>query len=230
LANKLYFVSRYAIPVVDVTRLSVTGNASSDLPKYCSDANLILIGQPMDNALTAAYRCAFPYVHLHASDRGFTLAGMAYRGDAVGLMALGRLPNSRLALLLHGTDAVGLSRAVARVPASSFIDNADFMVIGPDAGWEGLGGALAAGYLDHLWRPSATGSWAEPQHSVKRWQGSGFDESVDEQCAQEKSLLELSDQELQSFSEKAGAHRPEGLWRAILLVAGFSVLRQSIAQ
>jgi hypothetical protein len=224
LANKLYFVSRYAVPIVDVSQ-HVSNYSNANLPEYCSNANLIFIGHPSENSLLNTNRCAFPYVQLHDSDRGFTLGGLTYAGSAIGLMALGRLDNSRLALLLHGTDEIGLSRVVARVPVSSFVDSADFMVLGPDAGWKGLGGALAAGYLDNLWQLSASGSWAEPQHSVKRWQGSGFDESMDSHCADRRQQLELSDQEVLSFSS---AWRCAGAWWLSTLLVGSTLLGQVV--
>jgi hypothetical protein len=222
IANKLYFVSRYSVPVVQAPR---DGDASTDLPTYCADANIIFIGHAEDNHFIRANRCAFPYVQFHNSDRGFTLDGMSYTGNAVGLMALGRLSNGRLALLLHGTDALALSRVAARVPASSSVDNTDFMVLGPDAGWEGLGGVLAAGYLDNLWRPSATGSWAEPQHSVKRWRGEAFDDSDDGYCTEERRQLELSDLEVQSFSGSYAWHRSLGWWQSALLVTVTALLQ-----
>lgn len=197
LANKLYFISRYAIPIVDA---SSSVNASSDLPWYCADANLIFMGHVRGNSVALANSCSFPYVRMHETGKGFTLNGHSYKAPATGLLALGRLRNGRLALLVHGTDAVGLSRAVSRVPVASQVDSSDFMVLGPDAGWKGLGGVLAAGYLDHLWRPSAVGSWAEPEHSVKLWSGVGFDDSQDNShCAEETQNLEQSDLELMSF-------------------------------
>jgi len=217
LANKLYFVSRYAVPIVDADKLENT-----KLPEFCAAANLILIGHKQDNKLVSDHQCAFPYIRLHDHNRGFSLNGLVYSGDAVGLMALGRMPNGHLAMLLHGTDDIGLSRAVARVPASAFVDNADFMVIGPDAGWEGLGGVLAAGYLDQLWRPSVRGSWAEPQHAVKKWHGVGYETSADTHCVRQRHLLELSDAEVERFS-RSGSQRatttlmPVFAWTGLIL-------------
>jgi hypothetical protein len=199
LANKLYFVSRYSVPLVDASFISKTDS----LPSYCADANIIFIGNPASNTLLDKSRCAFPYVNFHDSDSGFTLGGMTYSGKDIGLMALGRLDNGHLALTIHGTSATGLSRIASRVPVSTFVDAADFMVLGPDAGWQGLGGAFASGFLDHMWMPSVTGSWVEPQHAVKRWEGKGYDESVDGHCTEKRQLLEESDSELQSFSRKS---------------------------
>jgi pimeloyl-ACP methyl ester carboxylesterase len=207
LANKLYFVSRYAVPTIDASRTS-----QDNFPEQCSSANLIFIGHAVDNAEVEANRCAFPYLRLHQESNGFSLGGFSYTGPSVGLLALGRLKDGRLALLLHGTDASSLAHAVARVPVSSFVDSQDFMVLGPNAGWEGLSGVLAAGFLDNQWRLSSSSSWAEPEHSSRSWQGKAFDPSSDDQCLQEKQDLMLSDAEILSFVPSSSPYIAVGHW------------------
>jgi len=197
LANKMYFISRYAVPIVESS-----ASGTPELPQYCSDANLIFIGDPAENALLNANACAFPYVRFHTTENAFSLAGIKYLGTGLGLMALGRLQNGHMAVVLDGTDEVGRYNALARLPVGAFIDSSDFLVIGPDAAWEGLGGMLASGYLDPLWKVSAIGSWARPMHSVQRWLGTAYDgvvaaNNVAEYCEARKSILELSDKELQ---------------------------------
>jgi len=214
LANQLYFVSRYAVPIVDTSSPKMKSGA----PSYCADANLILIGSPEENAWVAQYRCAFPYIKFHDTGaisaasggknqaRGFTLGGQAYTGPNIGALAVGTLPatTNRLALLVYGTDARGLGRAARRVPITSQQDGGDFLVLGPDAGWQGEGGLLAAGYLDSTWqvKPSA-GSWAEPVHSssesIFSQEGMGTDGVQDTHCAAQRAALLASDEEIQAF-------------------------------
>jgi len=199
LANKLYFISRYAVPVVDATPGRV------NVPSVCQAANMIFLGHPEDNALLDRDRCAFPYVTFHnQSSSGFTLAGRVYKGAGVGLIGLGHLSNGRLGLVLSGTDGLGILRASDRVPVSSFRDGADYLVLGSDAGWKGDGGALAGGYLDHLWRPSPTSSWAEPEHSVASGPSAGFDGApADARCTQVQADLLQSDAEIRTLSGAA---------------------------
>lgn len=211
IANKLYFVSRYAVPIMYARQENMTGK----VPGYCNDANIIFIGQPQDNTLTDANRCTFPYVTFHDKpSNGFTLSGLAYTGPGIGLIAMGRLQNGRLGLILAGTDSDGLALAGDRLPITSFKDGADYMVLGRDASWQGLGGVLAAGYLDPLWRPSGSG-WAEPEHSVARWNGIGVDGSPeDPRCDEVRTSLLQSDKELNSYG-----HLTCGMpaWMTVLL-------------
>jgi len=202
LASKLYLVSRYAIPIVDASPGQV------HVPSFCRSANMILIGHPQDNALLDRHRCAFPYVNFHnRSLSGFTLDGRIYRGTGVGLIGLGHLVNGSLALVLTGTDGIGIARAADRVPVTSFRDGADYLVLGPDAGWKGDGGALAGGYLDHLWRPSRTSSWAEPEHSVASGPSAGFDGAPpDVCCASIQAELLQSDAEISAAAHTSFAH------------------------
>jgi len=190
LANKLYFVSRYAVPILDAS------HSDADTAQYCEEANLIFIGGPSVNSWTKDHQCSFPYVRFHEGDDGFTLGGFSYKQAGIGLVAMGRLANGHLSLVVHGTDADGLTRARQRVPVTAFIDGADFMVLGPDAGWAGEGGLLAAGYLDSVWQLSETSSWALPPHSVANWEGNSFDASQGTHCTQELKTLTASNEEL----------------------------------
>lgn len=161
LAKKLYYVSRYAVPIVNASEEEFEGHV------HCSDANLILIGHPQDNPWLEKLRCGFGYVRFHkGASKGFTVRGESYVGEKVGLLALGQLQDGRIGLVVHGTDTLGLIRAGQRVPIASWQTGADFLVVGPDVGWEGSGGILAGGYLDANWHPSATSSWAQREHSV----------------------------------------------------------------
>merc|ERR1740129_664079 len=84
------------------------------------------------------------------------------------MLALGGrgLAGGRLALLVHGVGREALAMAAAAVPVSSGRTDADFVVFGPDYGWQGEGGILASGLLDREWRISQHGGWSEPEHSA----------------------------------------------------------------
>jgi len=208
-ANKLYFVSRYAVPIIDGSLPEASQNVSG----YCKDANLVFIGHPQDNRLLDENRCAFPYVRFHEGGSGFTLGGVPYGMPGIGLLALGRLQNARLAVVVLGTNASGLKAAGEHLPITSFKDGADYMVLGPDSSWQGEGGVLQAGYLDPLWRASST-SWAEPAHSVKTWGGMSTDGTDDPRCDQVREALLQSDLEI-STSGAPGAP----LFAAFLVIA-----------
>jgi len=208
-ANKLYFVSRYAVPIIDGSLPEASQNAAG----YCKDANLVFIGHPQDNRLLDENRCAFPYVRFHEGSSGFTLGGVPYTMPGIGLLALGRLPSARLAVVVLGTNSSGLKIAGEHLPITSFRDGADYMVFGPDASWQGEGGVLQAGYLDPLWRPSGA-SWAEPAHSVKTWGGTSTDGTDDPRCDPVREALLQSDLEIIT-SGAPGA----SLFAALLVVA-----------
>eukprot|EP00931_Biecheleriopsis_adriatica_P046284 TRINITY_DN26560_c0_g1_i1.p1 TRINITY_DN26560_c0_g1~~TRINITY_DN26560_c0_g1_i1.p1 ORF type:complete len:1116 (+),score=202.81 TRINITY_DN26560_c0_g1_i1:129-3476(+) len=170
LANKMYFISRYSVPIVDAGP-DVVANGTCSLPSNCDMANLILIGSPTENVLTGCLKCAFPYVRFFNNSEpaleGFAVGGSAYVNTRSGILALGRLPNSKRALLLHSKSAEGLARAVNNVPVSAFHDFDDFMVFGPDFGWQGQGGILASGHLNSQLQISTSESWVIPEHAVK---------------------------------------------------------------
>lgn len=173
LANKLYFVSRYAPTIIDAKHVEATNSAGKVLPAECASSNLIMLGAPAENSVTAYFQCSFPYLRFSdasaqkTGSRGFALDGHIYSADHTGLLAMGPLPHGHLALLVHGTDAEGLARASSAVPVTSGRHGADFMVFGPDFGWKGEGAILAAGYLDPTWQVSKK-SWSEPEHSARQ--------------------------------------------------------------
>lgn len=166
LANKMYFISRYAPLIIDASSSTRNVNAI-DLPHECANANLILIGPPSENSWTAFYRCSFAsYVRFStdlAGGRGFVLNGHGYAASGTGLLAIGGLPSGRTALLVHGIDDHGLEQAAQKIPIRSGGHSADFLVFGPDYGWKGEGGLLAGGFLDAHWRVSSA-AWSEPEH------------------------------------------------------------------
>eukprot|EP00930_Biecheleria_cincta_P078436 TRINITY_DN658_c0_g1_i1.p1 TRINITY_DN658_c0_g1~~TRINITY_DN658_c0_g1_i1.p1 ORF type:complete len:1509 (-),score=316.42 TRINITY_DN658_c0_g1_i1:31-4557(-) len=220
LANKLYFVSRYAPTIVDARQAAdVTAKV---LPAECASANLLMLGSPSDNRVTDHFQCSFPYLRFSdvpapkAGSRGFALDGHVYSANHTGLLAMGPLPNGHLALLVHGTDAEGLARAASAVPVTSGRHGADFMVLGPDFGWKGEGGILAAGYLDPLWQISKE-SWSEPEHSALQQADQAEAPQMRPQpasCAKLRELLARSEAErvkAEGVAEATGSAGPPKL-------------------
>jgi len=167
LAFKMYFMSRFTVPIIDAGK---TPPNSTWARETCGTANLLLLGSPLENTWTAHFRCAFPYVQFLTDPSlpmgSFALGGNAYTANHSGVLALGGLPNGHLALLLHAIGRDGLARVTGAVPVTSGSDTADFLVLGPDYGWQGMGGVLASGILDADWHIASCTGWREPEHSV----------------------------------------------------------------
>jgi len=172
LAHKLYFISRYSVPILEAGNTFITDAGGCFVPYGCDKANLIFIGSPSENPLMDCFKCAFPYVRFFEDPEteisGFAVGGNAYVHNRSAVLAVGILPTTmRTALLLHGNSAEGLARAVDTLPVASHHDFNDFMVFGPEYGWQGQGGLLASGFLDSKWRIATAESWLVPEHSVK---------------------------------------------------------------
>lgn len=75
---------------------------------------------------------------------------------SVGAIFLRPLEDERLELVVWGTDAEALFRASRLVPTVTGVGQPDFVVLGESAGWRGMEGALAMGFLDSEWRVSGS--------------------------------------------------------------------------
>eukprot|EP00439_Symbiodinium_sp_Y106_P047142 s1101_g6.t1 len=237
LANKLYFVSRYAPRVIDASGANFVGDRW-DLPGECASANLLLIGSPSENAWTSRFSCAFPYLQFvrpESNDAGHVRAyaccesttaqvfdlvfSQTVDAASIRLLAVGPLPSRKLALLVYGTDEKGLAQAVAAVPVTSGRHGADFLVLGPSAAWKGEGGILAAGYLTPLWQISSSG-WAEPEHPFEG--GGGLGSTPAAHCSVEMEATK-SDVDLEgNFWPRSGG----SVQRLAAAVAAVAVLGQ----
>ncbi|EJT98485.1 hypothetical protein DACRYDRAFT_110928 [Dacryopinax primogenitus] len=121
--------------------------------------NLILLGG-WENLLTrrllqANKSFTFEGGHLHLSGHTFSSPGL-------GVLFL--LPHPRphptsssLALVLTGTDPSGLERALRAFPLRTGVPVTQWMVLGDEGDWQGLGGVRAAGWWDRSW--GVGGGW-----------------------------------------------------------------------
>ncbi|KAI9815677.1 MAG: hypothetical protein M1827_002073 [Pycnora praestabilis] len=74
--------------------------------------------------------------------------------DGLGLIYLRPLIGERLELIVWGSDDSGLRRAARLVPTLTGAGQADFILLGRESAWKGVGGVLAMGFLDHAWKVS----------------------------------------------------------------------------
>ena len=76
--------------------------------------------------------------------------------DARGAAWLQPLEGERLKLVLWGADDEGLRQAVRLVPMLTGVGQPDFVVLGEEAKWKGVEGALALGFFDSQWNVTAS--------------------------------------------------------------------------
>lgn len=70
----------------------------------------------------------------------------------MGIIYLYPLPNEQLALVIWGTDEIGLRTAARMLPLRTGVGQPNFIVVGNEMKWGGAGGAKAMGMFDYLWR------------------------------------------------------------------------------
>src|SRR5277367_2016646 len=74
-----------------------------------------------------------------------------YQGDGFGGIYLHPLEQSRLLLIICGTDNKGLERAAKLFPYRTGVGQPDWAVVGPKTGFQGMQGVEAMGYYSNLW-------------------------------------------------------------------------------
>lgn len=72
----------------------------------------------------------------------------------MGLIYLYPLPDERLALIIWGTDEVGLRTAARLLPLRTGVGQPNFVVSGREMRWSGVAGVKAIGMFDSLWQIS----------------------------------------------------------------------------
>lgn len=75
-----------------------------------------------------------------------------FEGQGLGAIFLEPLGIDRLTLVVWGADEEGLRAAARLVPLRTGVGQPNFVVLGREAGWKGVGGALAMGMFDSDWK------------------------------------------------------------------------------
>lgn len=72
----------------------------------------------------------------------------------MGAVFLCPLSGERLMLVVWGSDEAGLRTASRLLPLRTGVGQPDFVLVGRDSRWSGVGGAKALGMFDSKWRVS----------------------------------------------------------------------------
>ncbi|KAI8905029.1 hypothetical protein EDD86DRAFT_212102 [Gorgonomyces haynaldii] len=128
--------------------------------------NLIVLGGSLDNyyTLRRSQGGAATLVRFLGSG-GVQIGNQKYESPGTGSLFLApSATRTRLCLIVHGIDELGLLRAVWSIPFRSGLQVPDYMVVGnqygdPATGWTGehrkstlgAGGVLAAGFWNNTW-------------------------------------------------------------------------------
>jgi len=139
IANTLYYKGRYA-PMVC---------SDAQLPPNYQDFNLVLIGGPTTNRVTDKY---LPMSPVQFQNRAPIIQNIIFNTPATGIAYISPgYSSDRLVAVLAGTDEKGLFKALMLFPTSSGVTMPDYAVAGPDWGWAGSAGLLAAGFWNNAW-------------------------------------------------------------------------------
>ena len=119
--------------------------------------NVIVVA--MHRNPSAALLVSFP-IQIHSHRIGLHLAQSQRErreyelNEGEGAIFLRPLPDERLELCIWGFDPAGLQRAARLVPMLTGVGQPDFIILGKECAWKGIGGVLAMGFFDSLWRIS----------------------------------------------------------------------------
>ncbi|KAJ4340596.1 hypothetical protein N0V95_007444 [Ascochyta clinopodiicola] len=134
----------------DTIILSNTARATSTSGK--NNAVVLVLG---DN-----FKGAVPDFPIQISASGISLRDNRGREQqyetARGAAWLQPLKGERLELVLWGADDEGLRQAARLVPLLTGVGQPDFVVLGEEAMWKGIEGALAMGFFDSQWQVAAS--------------------------------------------------------------------------
>jgi len=128
-------------------------------------ANVILLGDITTNTLTKLWASNLS-VAVQWDTTGktstFALGPRSFTQPSQGIVYLAPHPygsDSRLVGVVAGTDLNGFYKAISLLPYKSAMLLPDFAVVGPQVGWKGEGGFLAAGYWDNTWQYTSSNAF-----------------------------------------------------------------------
>eukprot|EP01112_Ceratiomyxa_fruticulosa_P022069 TRINITY_DN7980_c1_g1_i1.p1 TRINITY_DN7980_c1_g1~~TRINITY_DN7980_c1_g1_i1.p1 ORF type:complete len:875 (+),score=198.67 TRINITY_DN7980_c1_g1_i1:181-2805(+) len=142
LANTFYFQERYSIPIMPDYLFD---------PTILETSNVIIIGGPETNFVAAKLEPEFPN-GLSFVGQNVSIGGRVFDTPKTGVLFDFQCGgNLSLCAVMEGTDLPGLLKAANLFPVSSSVTVPDFVVAGPEWGYAGAGGLLAAGFWDNFW-------------------------------------------------------------------------------
>lgn len=158
LANTLYYQGRYT------PRIALDSESSS-----FDETNLIVFGSPRTNTyLSSLTNHSMPtFASLPVSwgtQTGFTIGKRDFSHTASGLAFITPVPSetNSLQLVIDGNSVEAFRKAAGLVPTKSSWTVPDWVVTGPEYGWNGAAGLLGAGYWSNNWQFEAANSWVSP--------------------------------------------------------------------
>ncbi|KYR01215.1 hypothetical protein DLAC_02333 [Tieghemostelium lacteum] len=120
-------------------------------PPECSpNSNYILLGNTYENLISSKYSSQM--IVTFNDDGSFYLGYAFYQGYNIGTAFIA--PNEcgqGLLLVVAGTDEMGFMNALHTLPQISGITLPDFVVVGNEYGWKGVGGILSTGFWNYDW-------------------------------------------------------------------------------
>lgn len=120
-----------------------------------SNGNVVLVGRPPPGTSCGAE--AFPISISEAFVEILDGRGELRRYPAepeMGAIFLCPLSGERLMLVVWGSDETGLRTASRLLPLRTGVGQPDFVLVGRESRWGGVGGAKALGMFDSKWRVS----------------------------------------------------------------------------
>ncbi|KAN0028320.1 hypothetical protein ACTFIV_010161 [Dictyostelium citrinum] len=171
LSNVLMYQMRYSINVLEDTQFT------NDL---FTTYNVIFMGGPQTNKAVYSIQSVLPSpIGFHGSSDNITFSlnnngdgDSMFSGPSVGLLFLSSCysaetimsltPKERytqgrqgcMLTVIEGTDSIGFQNSLFNFPTKSSFPMPDFMILGPNFGYQGVSGANALGFWDNNWQLS----------------------------------------------------------------------------
>ncbi|CEH16659.1 hypothetical protein CBOM_06587 [Ceraceosorus bombacis] len=148
------------VPDVAALEMVATINDSAN----ATLGNIVILGGPMENLLAEYMFSQNPSPITFLNDGQVRVRDRTFADPSTGLLMLQPHPvthqrSQDLALLLCGNDASGIERAAKLFPVRTGLSVPEWIVIGPEADWSGIGAILGAGWFDRRWQWSESMSW-----------------------------------------------------------------------
>ncbi|KAK5583864.1 hypothetical protein RB653_005468 [Dictyostelium firmibasis] len=167
LSNVLMYQMRYSINVLEDTQFT------EDL---FNTYNVIFMGGPQTNKAVYSIQSVLPSpIGFHGTSDNITFSindDSMFSGPSIGLLFLSSCYSSELIMkitpkerytqvrqgcmltVIEGTDSIGFQNSLFNFPTKSSFPMPDFMILGPNFGYQGVSGANALGFWDNNWQLS----------------------------------------------------------------------------